>query len=123
MVGRNDDVMSSSSRLPEEKFTPLDYVMIAGSLVTLGRVQEARQVVARGIARFPEILITERFISRPDYTADFDRPRILDAMRKAEFPACVLEKAGVDIAPSQKLVQLPECARKAQDGAVSTTPK
>ncbi len=123
MVGRNDDVMRSSSRLPEDNFTPLDYVMVAGSLVTLGRVQEAKQLVARAIGRFPEVLITERFISRPDYTVDFDRPRILDAMRKAEFPACAPEKAGVGAATSQQLVQLPECARKAEDGAVSTAPK
>jgi hypothetical protein len=116
-------VIRSSSRLSEDNFTPLDYVMVAGSLVTLGHAQEARQLVARGIARFPEILITERFIGRPDYTADFDRPRILDAMRKAEFPACVPEKAGVGAVPSQQLVQLPECARKVGDGAVSTAPK
>ena len=96
--------------------------MVAGSLVTLGRVQEAKQLVGRGIARFPEILITERFISRPDYTVDFDRPRILEAMRKAEFPACGSEKAGVGAIPSQQLVQLPECARS-RDGAISTTPK
>jgi tetratricopeptide (TPR) repeat protein len=123
MVGRNDDVMRSSARLPENNFPPLDYVMVAGSLATLGRSQEARQLVARGIARFPEILITERFISRPDYTADFDRPRILDAMRKAEFPTCAPEKAGVGAVPSQQLVQLPECARKPEDGAVSTAPR
>jgi hypothetical protein len=115
--------MRSSSRLPEDNFTPLDNVIVAGSLVTLGRVQEARQLVARGILRFPEILITERLINRPDYTADFDRPRILDAMRRAEFPACGPDKAGIGAAPSQLLVQLPECARKVEDGAVSAAPK
>jgi TolB-like protein/class 3 adenylate cyclase/tetratricopeptide (TPR) repeat protein len=121
MVGRNGDVMRSSSRLPEESFTPLDYVMVAGSLVALGRVQEAKQLVGRAIGRFPEVLVTERFISRPDYTVDFDRPRILDAMRTAEFPACVPEKAGVGGASSQQLVQLPECARKPED--VPAAPK
>ena len=118
MVGRNADVIHSSSRLPEDNFTPLDYVMVAGSLVTLGRKQEARQLVARAIARFPEILITERFISRPDYTAEFDRPRILDAMREAEFPACGPEKAA-----AAEPARLPECGTKAEDGAVSTAPK
>ena len=123
MVGRNGDVLRSSSRLPEDNFTPLDYVIVAGSLVALGRAQEAKQLVARGIARFPEILVTERFISRPDYTAEFDRPRILDAMRNAEFPACAPERAGVGAAPSPQLVRLPECSRKAEDGGVSTAPK
>jgi tetratricopeptide (TPR) repeat protein len=51
MVGRNDDVLRSSSRLPENNFTPLDYVMVAGSLATLGRVQAAKQLVARAVAR------------------------------------------------------------------------
>ena len=123
MVGRNEDVMRSSSRLPEENFTPLDYVIVAGSLVTLGRVQEAKPLVARGIVRFPEILIIERFISRSDIDTDFDRPRVLDAMRKADFPACGPEKAGVGAASSEHLVLLPECARKAEGGGVSAAPK
>lgn len=107
-VGRHSDALRATARLPEDAWIPLDYVVMAGSLIALGRQDEASALVARAVARFPDILVTERFVNRPDFN-EFDRPRLLDAMRKSGFPACV---PGRDAGASPTLVRLPECARK-----------
>jgi hypothetical protein len=86
--------------------------MVAGSLATLGRLDDARAVVARGVARFPDKLVIESFVSRPDWAAH-ERQRLIETMRKAGFPACAAPSA---LAAFSDPVRLPECATASISG-------
>jgi TolB-like protein/class 3 adenylate cyclase/Tfp pilus assembly protein PilF len=103
MVGRYEDALRAQERRPEEVWIPSDYALVAGSLAALGRVDEAKAVVARGRVRFPDMLTIEGFASRPDWAAH-ERQRLVETMRKAGFPACAGEAASKPLA-----VRLPEC--------------
>jgi hypothetical protein len=61
MVGRYEDAIRSQRRLPDEKWDPDEFAMTAGSLAALARIEEAKVVVARGIAKFPGVLSVEKF--------------------------------------------------------------
>jgi TolB-like protein/class 3 adenylate cyclase/tetratricopeptide (TPR) repeat protein len=104
MVGRYEDALRAGERRPEETWTPNDYAMVAGSLAALGRLDEAKAVVARGMARFPDMLVIESFASRPDW-AEHERQRLIETMRKAGFPFCAKPE---ELAKFEKPVRLPE---------------
>jgi TolB-like protein/class 3 adenylate cyclase len=108
MVGRYQDALNAMKRLPEDIWIPGDYAMVAGSLAMLGRDQEAKTVVSRGIAIFPRQLVIERFALRPDWTQD-ERAKLMEAMRQAGFPACAPDRDldGSPVKPPDR--RLPEC--------------
>jgi TolB-like protein/class 3 adenylate cyclase/tetratricopeptide (TPR) repeat protein len=107
MVGRYEDAVQTQRRQPEENWNADGYVITAGSLVELGQLDEAKALVARGIAKFPHLLTIEKFALNRSWSRDAI-PVILNLMRKAGFPACA---ADADLADTQKPVRLPECVK------------
>jgi TolB-like protein/DNA-binding SARP family transcriptional activator len=105
MVGRHEDVLRNQARLPEEQWNPDGYVMTAGSLAALGRLEEAKALAARGFARFPTVVNIEAFALRRGW-APQESAILSESMRKAGFPACVSEDG------SAGLPRLPECVRQ-----------
>lgn len=61
LVGRYDDAIRIQSRQPENEMNSDGYVVLAGSLASLGKMDEAAALVKRGVARFPGLLSIERF--------------------------------------------------------------
>src|SRR4030095_6943884 len=91
MVGRHEDVLRNQARLPEERWNPDGYVMTAGSLAALGRLEEAKALAARGFARFPTVVNIEAFALRRGW-APQESAILAESMRKAGFPACASEE-------------------------------
>jgi len=104
MVGRYEEALRFLLRRPKESYGDGDYVFLAGSLAVLGRMEEARQAVAEGLALNPDITI-EGFTGRPDWR-EAERKLLVEAMRKAGFPICASEAT---IRANPNLVRLPEC--------------
>jgi TolB-like protein/class 3 adenylate cyclase len=107
MVGRYEDVLRNQARQPEDKWNQDGYIMTAGSLAELGRVDEAKAMVARGVAKYPGLLSIERFA----LNRGWDGPAsavLTGLMRKAGFPVCASDK---DLAGIAKPVRLPECVK------------
>jgi tetratricopeptide (TPR) repeat protein len=61
MDGRYEDVVRTASHQPEENWNSDGYVIMAGSIAALGRIDEAEVLVARGAAKFPGLLSIEKF--------------------------------------------------------------
>jgi hypothetical protein len=80
------------------------FIRKAGSLAALGRAAQAKAVVTKALARFPDISI-EKQISPPGF-ADHERQRYIETMRKAGFPACAKTE---ELAKFEKPIPLPEC--------------
>ena len=107
MVGRYQDVLHNQARQPEDKWNSDGYVITAGSLAALGRLDEAKAVVARGIAKYPTLLSIEKFALNHSWAVS-SSALMVDLMRKAGFPACASDK---DLAAIAKPVRLPECQK------------
>jgi hypothetical protein len=82
-------------------------VITAGSLAALGRSDEAKAMVARGLTKFPGLLSIEKFALNRDWPASVSAV-LVDLMRKAGFPVCATDK---DLALITKPVRLPECVK------------
>jgi len=107
MVGRYEDILRNQAREPEDLWNQDGYVMTAGSLATLGRMDEAKALVARGMAKYPGQLSIEKFVLNRGW-GGYAIPVLTDLMRKAGFPVCATEG---DLAGIAKPVRLPECAK------------
>ncbi len=105
LAGRYEDVIRVQSRQPEDQWNSDGFVIIAGSLASLGRKDEAAALVKRGIARFPGLLSIERFALNRGWPHGADKV-MADLMRRAGFPACANDK---ELADTTKPVRLPEC--------------
>ena len=81
--------------------------MTAGSLATLGRMDEAKALVARGVAKYPGQLSIEKFVLNREWP-ESTSATIADLMRKAGFPTCAGDK---DLAGIAKPVRLKECVK------------
>jgi tetratricopeptide (TPR) repeat protein len=103
-AGRYEDCLQILEKRPDETMMPEHFISKAGSLAALGRAAEANSVVAKALARFPDISI-EKLISRPDF-ADHERRRYIETMSKAGFPACSKPE---ELAEFKKPIRLPEC--------------
>ena len=79
----------------------------AGSLAMLGRLDEAKALVAHGMAKYPGLLSIEKFAFNRNWPAPASAV-IADLMRKAGFPPCAGDK---DLAGTAKPVRLPECVK------------
>jgi TolB-like protein/class 3 adenylate cyclase/cytochrome c-type biogenesis protein CcmH/NrfG len=101
---RYEDCLQMLAQRPDETMAPDQFISKAGSLAALGRAAEAKAVVTKALARFPDISIEDQ-ISRPDF-ADHERQRYIETMRKAGFPACAKAE---ELAQFEKPVRLPEC--------------
>ena len=106
LVGRYDEAVRIQLRQPEEEWNSDGFVIMAGSLATLGRKDEAAALARRGMARFPGLLSIERFaLNRgwPPFASNF----MVDLMRRAGFPACATSE---ELADTPSPVRLPECS-------------
>ena len=74
-----------------------------------GRTEDAKIVVAAGVAAFPAVLNVEAQVNRSDW-APHELPLVQEGMQKAGFPTCAPEKdaSGVPISPPKK--RLPGCS-------------
>src|SRR6185436_15446104 len=61
LVGRYEDAIRIQSHQPEDEMNSDGYVVLAGSLASLGKIDEAAAIVKRGIAKFPGLMSIERF--------------------------------------------------------------
>ena len=91
-------------RLSPDQWTRFVFVRKAAVLAALGRVEEAKVVVADALKRFPGLTI-QAIVSTPAW-GDFERQRLIETMRKAGFPACAVPET---VAKVTKLASLPEC--------------
>jgi TolB-like protein len=107
MAGRYDDGLQVFVKRPEEAMNAQQFILKAGSLAAVGRAAEAKAMVIKALARFPDISI-EKLISRPDF-AEHERQRLIETMRKAGFPACAKAE---ELAQFDKPLRLPECEAK-----------
>jgi TolB-like protein/class 3 adenylate cyclase len=107
MVGRYEDILRNQAREPEDKWNQDGYVMTAGSLATLGRMDEAKALVARGVAKYPGQLSIEKFVLNRGW-GGYAIPVLTDLMRKTGFPVCASD---ADLAGITKPVRLPECVK------------
>jgi TolB-like protein/class 3 adenylate cyclase len=107
MVGRYEDAIRQQFRLPEEKWNPDGFAMTAGSLAALGRLDEAKAIAGRGVAKFPSVLSIEKFALNRGWSPP-EVAILTELMRKAGFPSCASEK---DLAGTEKPVRLPECVK------------
>jgi TolB-like protein/DNA-binding SARP family transcriptional activator/Tfp pilus assembly protein PilF len=106
MAGRYADVIRVQSRQPEDEWNSDGFVIVAGSLASLGKEDEAAALVKRGIARFPGLLSIERFALNRYWTPDAVKV-MTELMRKAGFPPCATAQ---ELADTPDPVRLPECA-------------
>jgi TolB-like protein/Tfp pilus assembly protein PilF len=106
LVGRYDDAIRIQSRQPENEMNSDGYVVLAGSLASLGKMDEAAALVKRGVARFPGLLSIERFALNRYWNPDASKVMV-ELMRKAGFPACATAQ---ELADTPNPVRLPECA-------------
>lgn len=108
VVGRYEDVLRVQEHEPEEKMHAFGYPIVAGSLAKLGRLDEAKALVARAVAKFPGMLTLEQLVwgSPPNL-----QPFWEDMLRAAGFPVCADDK---DVARYPNAVRLPECTKQTQ---------
>ncbi|MCB1468869.1 MAG: hypothetical protein KDK08_17410 [Rhizobiaceae bacterium] len=81
------------------------FVVLAGSLASLGKNEEAKGVVERGMAKYPGLLSIERFALNRGWSPTTSKV-MADHMRKAGFPACATQE---ELADTPNPVRLPEC--------------
>ena len=105
LVRRYDDVIRIQLRQPEDEWNTDGFVIVAGSLASLGKKDEAAALAKRGVAKFPGLLSIERFALNRSWPPDAVKV-MADLMRKAGFPACANSQ---DLADTPKPVRLPEC--------------
>ena len=105
LAGRYEDVIRVQSRQPEEEWNSDGFVILAGSLASLGKKDEAAALAKRGVAKFPGLLSIERFALNRGWPHGADKV-MADLMRRAGFPACANSQ---DLADTPKPVRLPEC--------------
>jgi TolB-like protein len=109
MVRRYEDAIKSATRIPPAARRPFDFVVYAASLGLAGRTEDAKVVVAAGVAAFPAVLNVEAQVNRSDW-APHELPLVQEGMQKAGFPTCAPEKdaSGAPILPPKK--RLPGCS-------------
>lgn len=102
---RYEEAIQVRRKVPKAMFTEGDYIELAGFLVEVGRVGEARALAAEAMAALPDISI-ESWTGDPGWL-EADRQRAISQMRAASFPACASEE---ELGRGAVKVRLPECA-------------
>lgn len=105
MVGKYEDVLRNQARQPENTWNQDAYVFSAASLAALGRNDEAKALVARGMAKYPGLLSIEKFALNRGW-APVTVPIVTDLMRKAGFPVCAADS---ELEGTANPARLPEC--------------
>jgi TolB-like protein/DNA-binding SARP family transcriptional activator/Tfp pilus assembly protein PilF len=112
MVGRYKDVVEIQSRQAEDDWNTDGFVITAGSLAELGRIEEAKALATRGVAKFPGLLSIEKFALNRNWPPSASKV-MADLMRKAGFPACASVS---ELADTPNPVRLPECNASSASG-------
>jgi hypothetical protein len=107
-VGRYQEALQLQARRPREIYSGSDYVLHASILAGLGRQAEADVAVKEALAARPGLSI-ESWLDDPGWS-EVERPRLLETMRKAGFPACASAQY---LKQSPNLKRLPECVQGA----------
>ena len=105
LAGRYEDVIRVQSRQPEDQWNSDGFVIVAGSLASLGKKDEAAALVKRGVARFPGLLSIECFALNRYWPPDASKVMV-ELMCRAGFPAYATSK---DVADTPNAVRLPQC--------------
>lgn len=105
LVGRYEDAIRIQSRQPENEMNTDGFVVLAGSLASLGKKDEAAALAKRGVAKFPGLLSIERFALNRSWAPEASKV-MADLMRRAGFPTCATSQ---DLADTPNAVRLPEC--------------
>lgn len=105
LVGRYEDAIRIQSREPANEMNTDGFVVLAGSLASLGKTEEARNVVQLGMARYPGLLSIERFALNRGWPPGTSKV-MADLMRRAGFPVCATSQ---ELADTPSPVRLPEC--------------
>jgi TolB-like protein len=107
MASRYEDAIKAQSRQPEDQWNSDGFVITASSLAALGRIDEAKSLVSRGMAKFPGMLSIEKFALNRGWS-----PPAVEVlpplMRKAGFPPCATDN---ELKGVSNPVRLPECAK------------
>ncbi|MER8377317.1 tetratricopeptide repeat protein, partial [Mesorhizobium sp. M1406] len=88
MAGRYEDALHVLERQPLENYTRFSWIVRAAVYAELGRDEEAKEWVAKALAKYPELTI-EGFFNEPGWS-DSERKRMMDTMQHAGFPPCAL---------------------------------
>ena len=107
-AGRDANVLHMLDRLAPENYGENRWVVRAGALASLGRIEEAKMAARQALERFPDLTV-ERYINRNTISSNL-RQHVIETMRMAGFPACA--KSAADVPPAS--VRLPECMANAQ---------
>jgi TolB-like protein/DNA-binding SARP family transcriptional activator len=105
LVGRYDDAIRIQLSQPEDEWNTDGFVIMAGSLASLGKKEEAAALAKRGVAKFPGLLSIERFALNRSWAPGASKV-MEDLMRGAGFPVCANSQ---DLADTPQPVRLPEC--------------
>jgi TolB-like protein/DNA-binding SARP family transcriptional activator len=118
VVGRYEDVLRNQLHQPEDKWNQDGYVITAGSLAELGRLDEAKALVDRGMKKYAGLLSIEKFALNRGWPTSA-RPLMTALMRKAGFPPCASDEDLSDVAKPERL---PECVKGAIVNDVPSQP-
>lgn len=106
LVGRYEDAVRIQLHQPESEWNSDGFVVMAGSLASLGKKAQATEIARRGMARFPGLLSIERFALNRGWPP-FASKSMVELMRRAGFPTCATSQ---ELADTPNPVRLPECA-------------
>ena len=106
MAGRYEDSLHMLDRQATENYNRDKWVFRAGALAALGRVDEAKSWVAKGLKAFPQLSI-ELLVNEPGYS-EAEHRRLEETMRLAGFPLCFSEEQLVLV---KNPTRLPDCVR------------
>ena len=105
LAGRHEDAIRVQSRQPEDEMNTDGFVILAGSLASLGKKDEAVALAKRGVAKFPGLLSIERFALNRYWSPEASKVMV-QLMRSAGFPACATAQ---ELADTPEPVRLAEC--------------
>jgi TolB-like protein/class 3 adenylate cyclase/Flp pilus assembly protein TadD len=103
---RYEDALRALERAAPDNYPPDVWIVHAGSLAMLGKVDEAKRWTSETLKRYPGFT-AEGWANEPGYS-DGERQRFLKAMVLAGFPPCAPADVLIKI---EKPVRLPECTR------------
>jgi len=103
VAGRYEDALAMEAHQPEEMWNPNAYAFASGSLVKLGRTEEAKALAARGLARFPAQLTLGSILAEGGWS-DQETRLLVETMKAAGYPACRAKET------SDQASRLPECS-------------
>lgn len=104
MAGRYEESLGMLERQTVANYTRSRWVLKAGALAALGRIDEAKSWVQQALQAFPDLNV-EQFATDPSFN-EAEQKRLVETMRSAGFPLCLNEK---QLAKLTNPKRLPKC--------------